>query len=181
MFLLVLGLMSYAANAFAQVATTGNITGTVTDQNGAAVPGVTVTVSGPLGEKTATTDSNGIFHVENLIPGNYNVKVSNTGFKTTSVEAVTVLVGKDQTLGIKLEPGEVTATVTVTGAATVDSSKTETSTNLNDQLYNNIPVQRAVSSLFYLAPGTTDGLGGGKDNPSISGASALDNYTLPMA
>src|SRR5204862_917739 len=130
------------------------------------------------GEKTATTDDNGIFRVDNLIPGNYGVKVSNTGFKTTSVEAVTVLVGKDQALAIKLEPGEVTAVVTVTGAAAVDTAKTETSTNLNDQLYNNIPVQRAVSSLFYLAPGTTDGLGGGKDNPSISGASALDNLYI---
>ncbi len=175
MFLLALSLGLYASGAFAQGATTGNITGTVTDQAGAAVPGATVTISGPLGEKTAVTDSNGVFRVENLIPGNYNVKVSNTGFKTTSVEAVTVLVGKDQTLAIKLEPGEITATVTVTGAAAVDTTKTETSTNLNDQLYNNIPVQRAVSSLFYLAPGTTDGLGGGKDNPSSSGASALDN------
>lgn len=175
MFMLAMTLLLFASSAFAQVSTTGNITGTVTDQNGAAVPGATVTVSGPLGEKTTTTDGNGLFRVENLIPGNYNVKVSNTGFKTTSVEAVTVLVGKDQTLAIKLEPGEITATVTVTGAAAVDTAKTETSTNLNDQLYNNIPVQRAVSSLFYLAPGTTDGLGGGKDNPSISGASALDN------
>ena len=175
MFVLAMSVALFAYSAFAQVATTGNITGTVTDQNGAAVPGATVTVSGPLGEKTATTDGNGIFHVENLIPGNYTVKISNTGFKTTSVEAVTVLVGKDSALAIKLEPGEVTATVTVTGAATVDATKTETSTNLNDQLFSNIPVQRAVSGLFYLAPGTTDGLGGGKDNPSISGASALDN------
>ncbi len=175
MFLLALSLGWYAANAIAQVSTTGNITGTVTDQNGAAVPGATITVTGPLGEKTATTDGNGIFRVENLIPGNYNVKVANTGFKTTSVEAVTVQVGKDSALAIKLEPGEISATVTVTGAAAVDTAKTEISTNLNDQLYNNIPVQRAVSSLFYLAPGATDGLGGGKDNPSISGASALDN------
>ena len=175
MFLLALGLGWYAATAVAQVATTGNITGTVSDQNGAAVAGATVTVSGPLGEKMTTTNGNGIFRVDNLIPGNYNVKVANTGFKTTSVEAVTVLVGKDQNLAIKLEPGEISATVTVTGAIAIDQAKTETSTNLNDQLYNNIPVQRAVSSLFYLAPGTTDGLGGGKDNPSISGASALDN------
>ena len=175
MFVVAVSLALLAINASAQVATTGNITGTVTDQNGAAVPGANVTVSGPLGEKTTTADSNGIFRVEGLIPGNYTVKVSNTGFKTTSVEAVTVLVGKDSALSIKLQPGEVTATVTVTGAATVDATKTETSTNLNDQLFANIPVQRAVSGLFYLAPGTTDGLGGGKDNPSISGASALDN------
>ena len=175
MLVLALSFALFAVNASAQVATTGNVTGTVTDQNGAAVPGASVTLSGPLGEKTTTTDGNGMFRFDALIPGTYNVKASNTGFKTTAVDAVTVSVGKDSVLAIKLEPGEVSATVTVTGAAAVDTTKTETSTNLNDQLYNNIPVQRAVSSLFYLAPGTTDGLGGGKDNPSISGASALDN------
>ena len=175
MLVLALSFTLFVISASAQVATTGNITGTVTDQNGAAVPGASVTVTGPLGEKTTITDGNGMFRVDALIPGTYNVKASNTGFKTTSVDAVTVSVGKDSVLAIKLEPGEVSATVTVTGAAAVDTAKTETSTNLNDQLYNNIPVQRAVSSLFYLAPGTTDGLGGGKDNPSISGASALDN------
>ena len=86
-----------------------------------------------------------------------------------------MLVGKDSSLAIKLEPGDVTAVVTITGAAAIDTAKTETSSNLNDQLFSNIPVQRAVSGLFYLAPGTTDGLGGGRDNPSISGGSALDN------
>src|SRR5438270_8901586 len=85
MFLVAMSVALFASLAFAQVATTGNITGTVTDQNGAAVAGATVTASGPLGEKTATTDGNGIFRVENLIPASYNVKVSNTGFKTTSV------------------------------------------------------------------------------------------------
>jgi hypothetical protein len=175
MFVLVLVLTIFATSALAQTGTTGSIVGTVTDQNGAAVAGANVTLGGPLGERTTTSDSNGVFRVDNLIPGTYNIKVTNTGFKTASVEAVTVLVGKDSNLAIKLEPGEVSATVTVTGAALVDMAKTETSSNLNDQLYNNIPVQRAVSSLFYLAPGTTDGLGGGKDNPSISGASALDN------
>ena len=175
MFAMALCLASFATGAVAQTATTGSIGGTVKDQNGAAIAGATITASGPLGERTATSDSSGGFRVEGLIPGSYNVKVSNTGFKTASVEAVTVLVGKESALSIKLEPGEVTAVVTVTGAAAIDTAKTETSSNLNDQLFSNIPVQRAVSGLFYLAPGTTDGLGGGRDNPSISGGSALDN------
>jgi len=159
---MVLCLASFATGALAQTATTGSIGGTVKDQNGAAIAGATITASGPLGERTATSDSSGGFRVEGLIPGSYNVKVSNTGFKTASVEAVTVLVGKESALSIKLEPGEVTAVVTVTGAAAIDTAKTETSSNLNDQLFSNIPVQRAVSGLFYLAPGTTDGLGGGR-------------------
>src|SRR3989449_6268445 len=174
-FVMVLCLAGFATGPVPETPTTGAIGGTVKDQNGAAIAGATITASGPLGERTATSDSSGAFRVEGLIPGSYNVKVSNTGFKTASVEAVTVLVGKESALSIKLEPGEVTAVVTVTGVAAVDTAKTETSSNPNDQLFSNIPVQRAVSGLFNPAPGTTDGLGGGKDNPSISGASALDN------
>src|SRR5207244_2611098 len=124
---------------------------------------------------TTTAADNGTFKIDNLIPGNYAVKVVNQGFKTASVSNVQVLVGKEATLTIKLETGEVTAVVEVTAAEAIDTAKTETSSNLNDQLFSNIPVQRAVSGLFYLAPGTTDGLGGGRDNPSISGGSALDN------
>ncbi len=175
MFALALSLAIFATNALAQTATTGSIGGTVTDQNGAAVPGATVTVTGPEVPRTTTTDSNGGFTMENLIPGSYSVKVSNTGFKTSSVADVVVNVGKQSTLAIKLEAGEITAVVNVTAAQVINQAVTETSSNLNDQLFNNVPIQRAVSSLFYLAPGTTDGLGGGRDNPSISGGSALDN------
>src|SRR5438552_18621902 len=175
MFVMAVCLASFATGALAQTATTGSIGGTVKDQNGADIAGATITASGPLGERTATSDSSGVFRVEGLIPGSYSVKVTNQGFKTASVSNVQVLVGKEATLIIKLETGEVTAVVEVTAAQAVDTAKTETSSNLNDQLFSNIPVQRAVSSLFYLAPGTTDGLGGGRDNPSISGGSALDN------
>src|SRR6266542_6039899 len=175
MFALALSLAIFATNAPAQIATTGSIGGTVTDQNGAAVPGATVTVTGPEVPRTTTTDSNGGFTMENLIPGSYSVKVSNAGFKTDSVADVVVNVGKQSTLAIKLEPGEITAIVNVTAAQVINQAVTETSSNLNDQIFKNVPVQRAVSGLFYLAPGTTDSLGGGRDNPSISGGSALDN------
>ena len=173
---LCLGLASMSVLAQQGSETTGSIGGTVTDANGAAIPGATVTVSGPtITDRTVTAGDNGVFRVDNLIPGTYSLKVTNTGFKTASVSNVQVLVGKEAALAIKLEPGEVSAVVDVTAAAAVDTSSTATSANLNDQLFSNIPVQRAVSGLFYLAPGTTDGLGGGRDNPSISGGSALDN------
>jgi hypothetical protein len=178
-FVVVLCFALLSAGAFAQdIQTRGSIGGKVTDQNGAAIPGATVTVTGGLGDRTATTDSNGAFRVDNLTPGSYTVKVGNKGFKTTSVENVEVLVGKDSSLAIKMEPGDITANVTVTGAAAVDQASTAGGSNLNDQLFSNIPVQRGVSGLFYLAPGTTDGLGGGRDNPSISGGSALDNLYI---
>ena len=57
----------------------------------------------------------------------------------------------------------------------IDQQSTSTGQNLNDQLFQNVPVQRQVSSLFYLSPGATDSINGGRDNPSIAGGSALDN------
>ena len=166
-----------AASVMAQdVQTKGFIGGTVTDPAGAAIPGATVTATGQTGVRTTTTNENGIFRIENLEPGNYNVRVEQTGFKSALANNVTVNVGRESTLNLKLEAGEITATVDVTAdVGGIDQQSTSTGQNLNDQLFQNVPVQRQVSSLFYLSPGATDSINGGRDNPSIAGGSALDN------
>lgn len=176
---LCLGLAS--ATAFAQdKSTTGSIGGTVTDANGASVQNAAVTVTGETlpTPRTVTTNDDGVFKVDGLIPGNYNVSVELTGFKTSSVKDLLVNVGKESTLSLKLEPGQVTEVVTVTDAAATDLSSTAVGQNLSDQLFDNIPVQRSVTSLFYLSPGAADSLGGGTANPSIAGGSALDNLYI---
>ncbi|HEY0726498.1 MAG TPA: TonB-dependent receptor, partial [Pyrinomonadaceae bacterium] len=167
-----------AANVRAQdVLTKGSIGGTVTDPAGAAVPGATITVSGPQVQRTATSNDSGVFRVENLEPGTYTVRVEQSGFKASVANNVIVNVGRESTLSLQLEPGEISATVDVTASAGggIDQQSTATGQNLNDQLFQNVPVQRQVSSLFYLAPGATDSINGGRDNPSIAGGSALDN------
>jgi hypothetical protein len=131
------------------------------------------------GERTGTTNENGIFRIENLEPGTYTVRVEQTGFKSAVANNVTVNVGRESTLNLKLEPGEITATVDVTATVGgIDQQSTSTGQNLNDQLFQNVPVQRQVSSLFYLSPGATDSINGGRDNPSVAGGSALDNLYI---
>ena len=166
-----------AVSAVAQdVQTKGMIGGNVTDAAGAAIPGAKIVVTGQTGERTGTTNDSGIFRVENLEPGTYTVRVEQTGFKSAVANNVTVNVGRESTLNLKLEAGEITATVDVTATVGgIDQQSTSTGQNLNDQLFQNIPVQRQVSSLFYLSPGATDSINGGRDNPSIAGGSALDN------
>jgi hypothetical protein len=164
--------------AFAQdTLTTGSISGSVVDSNGGAVPGATVRLTTPTGERTATTNDQGHYEFSNLVPSSTNkVRVEKEGFKASEVTDVIVLVGKSTTANVTLQAGNISEVVTVTGGGEgIDQGSTATSSNLNDQLFANIPVQRGVSGLFYLAPGTTDSLGGGRDNPSISGGSALDN------
>src|SRR5258705_13479386 len=161
------------------ITTRGSIGGTVLDANGAAIPGATITVTGPIGVQTATSDDSGVFTIDNLIPGTYTVRVQQTGFQSALANNVTVYVGKDTTLNLKLQPGDVAATVDVTSeVGGIDQQSTAADNNFNDQLFDNIPVQRSVSSLFYLSPAAADGIGGGRDNPSISGGSALDNLYI---
>src|SRR5262245_6647627 len=66
-----------ATGVFAQTATTGNIEGTVTDPNGAVVPGATVKVTSPnlMKVQTTTSDSQGRYRFANLPPGKYTVTV----------------------------------------------------------------------------------------------------------
>jgi Carboxypeptidase regulatory-like domain len=161
------------------IATKGAISGRVTDPTGAVIPGAKVTISGETGTRAATANEQGEFEVQNLIPGGYTVKAEHTGFKTISVPNVQVYVGRTSSLKLTLEAGNITEIVEVSaGAAGVDTTSTAIGSNLNDQLYQNLPIQRNVQSLFYLSPGATDSLGGGRANPSISGGSALDNLYI---
>ena len=166
-----------AVSVFGQdVQTKGWIGGTITDAAGAAIPGATVTATGQTGARSATTNESGIFRIDNLEPGTYTVRVEQTGFRAAVANNVTVFVGRESTLNLNLQPGEITATVDVTATVGgIDQQNTSTGQNLNDQLFQNIPVQRQVSSLFYLSPGATDSINGGRDNPSVAGGSALDN------
>jgi len=170
-------LLATAGLGFAQdTLTKGGISGRVVDSAGAAIANAKVTISGPTGDRTVTANAEGTFELQNLIPGSYKVKAEQTGFKSVSVPGVEVFVGKTSALKLTLEAGSISEVIEVTaGAASVDTTSTAIGSNLNDQLYENLPLQRTVTSLFYLTPGVTDSLGGGAANPSISGGSALDN------
>jgi hypothetical protein len=173
---LIFSLLALGVALGQDIATKGGISGRVVDSTGAVIPNAKVTVAGPTGERVITTNQAGEFEVQNLIPGTYTVKAEQSGFKTVSVPNVGVFVGRTSALKLTLEAGNISEVIEVTaGAAAVDTTSTAVGANLNDQLYENLPLQRSVVSLFYLAAGAADSLGGGAANPSISGGSALDN------
>ncbi|MGA8221633.1 MAG: hypothetical protein WB780_08255, partial [Candidatus Acidiferrales bacterium] len=88
-------------------------------------------------------------------------------------------VGRVSAIRVQLEPGSITSTVEVVASAvTVDTSSTAVASNLNDDFYNKLPVQRGVAGLFYLAPGVVSGGGTGSSNPSIGGATGLENLYI---
>jgi hypothetical protein len=182
----------FSSPMFAQRgATRGNLAGTVFDSSKAVVPGAEVTITGPLGKQTQTTNGQGAFNFGDLVPGSYSVRVQKEGFKSSVLPNITVLINNTATVNMTLETGAVETTVEVSSkAAGVDTTSSSINANLDDQFYDSIPVARNVSSVIMLAPGVVSGLGtsAGTDsmtlaqgsantdaNPSVSGASGLEN------
>jgi Carboxypeptidase regulatory-like domain/TonB-dependent Receptor Plug Domain len=162
-----------------ETSVSGNISGVVTDTTGAVVPQAKVTLTGPTGTKTAMTGTEGKFLFPVLSLGTYSVRVEKEGFRTASLRAVDVSIGKTSSVSVTLEPGAVNEVVEVTGnAVTVDTTSTAVGSDLDDSFYRQVPVARDVASLFYTAPGAADSGGAGHSNPSISGASGLENLYL---
>lgn len=175
--LAVLALLLSSVGLIAQEsAVKGNIAGVVQDSTGAVVSGAKVTVTGAMGSKSATTEADGRFSFPLLTLGSYSVRVEKQGFRTAQFKAITVEIGKTATLTAMLEPGLVTETVEVSGTAVaIDTASSAVGANLSDQFYNAVPVPRNVAGLFYTAPGVADGGQTGTANPSIGGASGLEN------
>ena len=155
--------------------TTGTLTGRLVDTQGLAVPGATVTVSGPQGSKSFVSDAEGRFQASFLTPGSYDVHAELQGFKAVDVKAVAIRLGQTTDLSLKLEVGGLTETVqVVSSAAVVDTTSTTAGAVLSSEMFEKIPLGRRMTDTLYLAPGVS-GTTVGRANPSMSGASGLDN------
>jgi outer membrane receptor protein involved in Fe transport len=168
--------------AFAQTSTTGSIEGTVVDVNGAAVPGITVTVTREGGRTaSATSGQDGMFRMSQLEPGQYTVTVAATqGFGAFERADVGVNLSTITTVLVQLTPAGAAETVDViAGTPTVDVTQNTTGTNVSTEQFSNFPTQRTVQSLYSIAPtvtrsGLRDSSGRDRD-PSVAGSSGPEN------
>ena len=157
--MLALVLSLFATSAMAQTSTTGSIEGTVTDVNGAAVPGVTVTAVREGGRSgTGTSNDEGIYRINNLEPGRYTVTIEAAkGFGKYEQTNVEVSLSKTSTIAVSLRPAGATETVEVTASAgsAIDVNANTTGTNVSTEQFSNFPTQRTVQSLYTIAPTVT--------------------------
>jgi outer membrane receptor protein involved in Fe transport len=168
-------LLVAAGVAFAQE-TTGTIDGRVVDGQGLPIPGVTVTVTGPQGAKSVTSDADGHFNMPFLTPGSYTVRIELQGFRPVEQTGVRVSLGQTTTIPVTLQVGGLTETVEVSGGTpVVDTTTTTSGAVISSERLEQIPVGRTVSSTLYLAPGVSSSGSVGEANPSISGGTGLDN------
>src|SRR5438876_23172 len=116
---LLVTLLALPESARAQ-ATTGTISGTVTDQSKSVLPGVTVHVRNieTGATRMLVTDERGGFRALNLSPGIYAVDAELPGFTTAKRDNLTVEIGRDVNADLALAVGAVSEQVTVQGAAT---------------------------------------------------------------
>ena len=157
--------------------TTGTIQGTVTDANGAVVPGANVEIKNPATNSTVTlaTDEAGRFVALALPPGNYSVKVTKQGFGTLVLETVELTVGKAINLQLSMKVSGVEERVTVT-APTVDTVKTESSTTLNEKAVSTTPILgRKFEDLLTLTPGVSVVQGPDGDEITFAGQRGVFN------
>jgi hypothetical protein len=134
----------------------GRINGTVTDNTGAVLPGVTVTASSPalIQQQVQVTGAEGDYRFIALPPGVYDVTFELSGFQTIKREGVRVIINQTLTVDQQLQVATLQETVTVTGASPiVDTSTTRVGTNFTKELLTEIPNARDVWAAMAQAPG----------------------------
>jgi len=140
-FLLLLATISLQAQT-----TNGSIQGTVTDPNGGAIPGASVTARNldtGLSQSTTTTEA-GIYSLPNLPPGRYSVTVEAPNLKKYSREGVTVATGTTVSLDIPMQLGTVSESVTVAAdASQLETTTSEIGATVEPTLVANLPLQVA--------------------------------------
>ena len=197
--LAVLALILMTAGPVRAQVSSGSISGSVTDATGSLVPDVAITATNVDTKEqfNTKTDSAGLFQLNSLAIGNYDVELTKQGFKKVVVGGVTVSAGVDHGLGsIALQLGAVTVTVEVSAApALMESSQSQISTTFTSQYVTDYAGLQENQGLDFLAlqlPGvamtrdqgfsntngvgfSVDGLRGRNNDQEIDGQNNNDN------
>jgi Carboxypeptidase regulatory-like domain len=169
-------LAMFVPAAMAQSSGTSALGGTVTDPSGAAIPGVTVTLTnnGTGQTRTTTTGSDGTYKFTLLPPGDYKVLFSASGFKTSEVASVALAVTETPALDRTLEVGAQTEQITVEAAAEVLQTQSSTLGKVfNSQSITDQPLaSRNYTQVLNMEAGAASG---------VNDATALGKGTLDMS
>lgn len=153
---------------FGQSTSTGTVQGQVVDQQGAAIPGATVTLSDVATNTphTTVTNQDGRYTFVNINPGNYNIEVTRSGFSAAKVPGQAVDVGSVLTINVTLQLGSTSTTVEVQAQAGADLQTTNASvgSTITGQSITLLPnLGRDANAFLLLQPATTP-------NGNIAGA-----------
>jgi hypothetical protein len=152
-----IALLLVAGPALAQKAT-GGLQGTVSDQDGGTLPGVTVSVSSPamMGERTAVTDADGTFRFMLLPPGSYTASFSLSGFQNVEIHDIRVGLEAVVTLEVTMNSAFTEEMVVTGGTPLPDVTSTTTGNTFSQELIQRLPTGRSFQDLAFLATGAAE-------------------------
>src|SRR5215471_8726548 len=191
-----------ASTAWAQSSLVGGaLEGAITDSTGARIPGATVTARDVSTHQAreVTTNGEGIFRIQELAPGTYEISVSQPGFAAYRYAGVTIQLGATTHLDFGLQSAGVSTQITVTAQpSAIDPAQTSVATAVDRERIEELPVEsRNYLNFALLAPGvaasaaqpgkqplgalpdsgfTFGGLRGRSNNIAIDGLDNNDEY-----
>ena len=162
---------------------TATLSGIVTDQTGAVVPGVNISVISisQAFTRIAITNDEGTFTISLLSPGSYIVKAERQGFNPSEVSGVVLNVNDQKMIRLSLKVGDITQTVQIVEGSTLINQSPAVATVVDRQFIDKLPLNgRSFQQLINLVPGTvtttTSGIEFGQF--SVNGQRADSNYTM---
>jgi len=194
----------FHGTAHAQVQT-GSIFIKVADEQGAVLPGATITISSPViiaGQMVGATDETGSYRFPSLLPGLYTVRIELSGFRTIVRDGIAVSVGQTAPLDLVMRVGGLTESITVTGdSPVIDTKSANVAVNLDAKLLETTPSGRDIWSIIeYKVPGlvmaspdvggnqgglqrgiTARGTGNGQNTQMLNGVNVGDPAAIGFA
>ena len=173
-----------AAPVMAQTLT-GLISGTIKDEQGAVLPGVTVTLTGKQGTQTQVTEANGNYRFPALEVGTYEVSAELSGFAKSTQGNLQISPGRELTIDLQMKVAGLAENVTVVGdTPVVDVKSSATETTISQSLLASAPITRTAINVINYAPGVNNSsaYGGGADSGNsllIDGVDTRDPEGAP--
>jgi hypothetical protein len=155
LFVLLAAFCTVAAPAMAQI-DQGRLTGTVTDAQGAVLPGVTITVKSPslMGVRTTVSEGDGKYSIASLPSGPYELTFELSGFQTFTRQGVILAIGQILTIDGQLQVATLQESVTVTGASpVVDMQSSKVGTDFTTDKLVGVPTATDVWAVLGQASG----------------------------
>jgi outer membrane receptor protein involved in Fe transport len=172
-------LLGVSPATLAQGTQTGTLSGTVTDQGGLVLPGVTVTANSPSlqGVRSTVTDENGRYSIRGLPPGTYTVHYELQGMGPVVREGTVVPLGGIAVVDATMGLASLAETVTVTAEMPSVLATPTAVTNITAREVEVLPIGRTPARIAEFAPGLTDNTPN-VGQVTISGAFAYDNVFM---
>jgi hypothetical protein len=161
-------------------ADSARIVGTISDASGAVIPGATLTVKNERTglSRKVTANERGQYLVPQLLPSQYALSVEAKGMANSEFAGVTLQVGQERVLDVKMQPASVSTEVQVSGGelAALETSSATMSGNVSAREVAELPINgRQISQLYLMTPGAVNFGAGTFDDIRFNGRSFEQN------